>query len=104
MHHIHKKGNTVVIVIVVIIAIAALVALVTTRNSASPGTSNQNATSTEKAKPETSQVEPSTKQTVVTDASLEADVAAIDGNLKGLESDSASVDTSVNDKPVGQEP
>ena len=35
-------------------------------------------------------------------ASLEADVGAIDGGLKAAQSDSASVDQSLNDKPVQQ--
>ncbi len=37
------------------------------------------------------------------DASLENDLSAVDSQLKGLDSDNAAVDQSMNDKPVAQD-
>lgn len=82
-----------VILVVVVIAIIALVYWYST-SSSTPSVPSPTASS--------AAVTNSQGSTSVAPTTAEQDVAAIDAQLKALDSSSASIDAAINDKPVAQ--
>jgi hypothetical protein len=89
-----SKGSKILITVIVIVAIVAVLWYVGWGKKAANAPANENASSTS-----------SSLQTSATDtsnAAIQSDVTKIDTQMNGLSKDSASVDQSLNDKPVQQ--